>query len=175
MKSLIASTTLALLTLFAPAQEANEESLAAAERLLNIMGTQEQMAESFQAAMTPMLQPMIQQLQLNAEQVEELNSIFTSWWEDDIDQTTIIDKFKQLYAETFTAEELTELELFYQTPLGKKMLVTLPEVTQKGMEIGMLAAGEKQPELTAKIEAFTEKIMKENAPKAEEPKEEEGE
>ena len=178
MKALIASTTLALLTVFAPAQEANEEALAAAGKLIETMGVREEMAVGFKAAMEPMLQPMIQQMGLNAEQVAELNAIFSGWWENDIDQEAIITDYKKLYADTFSAEELAELELFYQTPLGKKMLLTMPELTQKGMQIGMTAAQAKQPELMAKMQAFQERITKENAPApapAEEPVEEEKE
>lgn len=169
MKALIASTTLALLTVFSPAQEASEESLAAASKLIETMGVREEMAMGFKTAMEPMLQPMIQQMGLNEAQIAELNAIFTGWWENDIDQDAIIDGYKQLYAETFTTEELTELELFYQTPLGKKLLLTLPELTQKGMQLGMTAAQAKQPELMAKMQAFQEHIAAENAPAEEEP------
>ena len=172
MKALIASTTLALLTVFAPAQEANEETLTAAGKLIETMGVREEMAVGFKAAMEPMLQPMIQQMGLNEEQVAELNGIFSGWWENDIDQEAIIDDYKKLYADTFSAEELTELELFYQSPLGKKMLLSMPELTQKGMQIGMTAAQEKQPQLMAKMQAFQERIAKENAPAEEKPVEE---
>ncbi|GHC59445.1 DUF2059 domain-containing protein [Roseibacillus persicicus] len=171
MKALIASTTLALLTAFSSAQEANEESLAAAAKLIETMEVRQEMATGFKAAMEPMLQPMIQQLGLNPEQVAELNEIFTSWWEEDVDQEAVIEKFKNVYAETFTAEELTELELFYQTPLGKKMLHLMPELTQKGMQIGMEAAQAKQPELMAKMKAFEEKVSKQKAPAEEAPAE----
>lgn len=167
MKALIASTTLALLTVFSAAQEGDEESLAAAGRLIETMGVREDMAAGFKAAMAPMLQPMIQQMGLNEVQVIELNAIFAGWWENDIDQDAIITQYKTLYAETFTTEELNELKLFYQTPLGKKLLITLPDITQKGMEIGMLAAQAKQPQLIEKMVAFEEQVAKENAPKEE--------
>lgn len=168
MKALIASTTLALLTALSPAQEAGEETLAAAGKLIDTMGVREEMAVGFKAAMKPMLQPMIQQMGLNEAQIVELNAIFTGWWENDIDQEAIIKNYKALYAETFTTEELIELELFYQTPLGKKLLLTMPDLTQKGMQIGMNAAQAKQPELMAKMQAFQEQVAKDNAPAKEE-------
>lgn len=173
MKALIVSTTLALLTVFAPAQDSNEEALTAAGKLIEAMGIREEMANGFKAAMEPMLQPMIQQMGLKPAQIAELNAIFNSWWEDDIDQDAIISEYQALYANTFTAEELKELGLFYQTPLGKKMLMTMPELTQKGMQIGMTAAQAKQPELIAKMEAFQERITGENAPAVEDTTEEE--
>ncbi len=158
MKVFIIITTLALLTSFASAQEVNEKSLAEASELIEIMELRTQISTSFEAAMQPMLEPMIEQMNLNPAQVTELSAIFTNWWENDIDQESIILKYSTLYASTFTLKELTGLKSFYQTPLGKKVLMTMPQLTQKGMEIGMTAAQEKQPQLTAKIEAFLASI-----------------
>ena len=164
MKALIASTTLAFLSVFSPAQEASDENLAAAGKLIETMGIRKDMDTNFKAAMQPMLQPMIQQMGLTPEQVTELNAIFSDWWENDVDQEAIITDFKKLYADTFSTEELKELGLFYETPLGKKMLMSMPELTQKGMQIGALAADAKQPQLKEKIEAFQKRVMEGNAP-----------
>ena len=158
MKALIVSTALACLTAFSSAEEPTDKALTAAEKLIETMGIREEMATGFKAAMEPMLQPMIQQMGLNEKQVEELNAIFTSWWEDDIDQEAIVSQFKVLYANSFTLEELTELQLFYQTPLGKKVLLSMPELTQKGMQIGMTAAQAKQAQLMEKMQAFQEQL-----------------
>ncbi len=167
MKALFLSATLLALALVSPAQETDEARITAAGKLIETMGIKDDMAVGFKAAMQPMLEPMIQQMGLNEVQVVELNALFTDWWENDIDQDSILGQFKSLYAETFTAEELTELELFYQTPLGRKLILTLPDLTQKGMQIGMTAAQEKQGELMAKVQAFQERVKKENAPEEE--------
>lgn len=166
MKALIASTTIALLTVFTPAQDVNEESLTAASSLIETMGVREELAVGFKAAMAPILQPMIQQMGLNGEQVTELNNIFTSWWENDIDQEAIIKEFQSLYAGVFTVEEMKELGMFYSTPVGQKVLLTMPQLTQEGMKIGQSAAEKKQPELMAKMQAFQEKVAKEQAAEA---------
>ena len=167
MKTLIASVTLALLTIITPAQEANEESLAAAGKLIETMGIRRELATNFQSAM----EPMIQQMGLPPEQAVKMRAIFGEWWEKDIDQEAVIAQFKKLYAETFSIDELAELELFYQTPLGQKVLKSTPAITQKGMQIGMAAAQTKQPELEARMKAFHEGTAKEQAPaeKATEP------
>lgn len=174
MKTLILTATLTFLTIFSSAQDAeNEKSMAAAEKLFATMKIQEDLTEGFQASMSVMLQPLVQQLGLNEEQVKELNTIITDWWENDIDQEKIMKDFKLLYAESYTAEELAELELFYQTPLGAKTLALTPELTQKGMEIGMLAAQEKQAILMEKMQAFEASLVPEPEPEPEPKKAEE--
>jgi len=172
MKAIIASTTLAFLSLFASAENGSPESLAAAGKLLETMDLKEEMATGFQLAMEPMIAPMVQQMGLNEAQVLELNQILTDWWGNDIDQDSIIEKIKVLYAERFTEEELNELALFYETDLGQKMLHTMPELTQAGMQIGMEEAGAQQGKLMEKMTAFQQRIAAENTPTEEEAAEE---
>lgn len=175
MKVFIASTTVAVLTLFASAQGPNEETNAAAAKLLKTMGVQEEMSVGFKSAMEPMLAPMIQELGLNEKQIVELNQIFTSWWEEDIDQNALIAKIQAIYAERFTVEELNDLVAFYETELGQKILHLMPELTQEGMQIGMEAAGAQQGKLMEKMQAFQERVAAENAPAEEKEAPAEGE
>jgi hypothetical protein len=42
-----------------------------------------------------------------------------------------------IFMETYTESELREIMNFYRTPIGKKTIQSLPEVTRKGMERGM--------------------------------------
>jgi hypothetical protein len=41
-----------------------------------------------------------------------------------------------IFMETYTESELRELVKFYRTPIGKKAIQTLPEITRKGIERG---------------------------------------
>lgn len=166
MKKLLLTATLTFLTVFASAEEANDESMAAAEKLLVTMKVQEDLTTNFKTSMEFMLQPMVQELRLSAEQTKKLNEIITDWWENDIDQKDIFKQYKVIYANNYTAEELAELELFYQTPLGAKVLALTPELTQRGMEIGMAAAQEKQPILMEKMQAFEASLTPEKNDKA---------
>lgn len=170
MKALIASAALILLPSLASAQKSDDESLAAAGKLVEAMGMKEQLKNGFEAAMRPRLQPMIQQMGLNAGQVAELNSIFSSWWNDDVDQDLIITRIQILWTESFTVEELKELELFYRSDLGKKMLLTLPTLTQKGMEIGLSIAESEQQTLQKKMEAFAQSLAESRPAPSEEKK-----
>ena len=48
----------------------------------------------------------------------------------------ITDQMVQVYARHFSADELRQLTTFYRTPVGQKVLQTLPAVSQESMAIG---------------------------------------
>ena len=74
------------------------------------------------------------------------------------------DEMVQLYAGAFTEKELKELTKFYQTPIGRKTIEQLPQLTAAGMELGQRRMQEHLPELQ---QAIAEK-MKNQPPGAEE-------
>jgi hypothetical protein len=41
-----------------------------------------------------------------------------------------------LYARTYSADELNQIAAFYRTPIGVKVLATMPKLTGEGMQIG---------------------------------------
>ncbi len=49
----------------------------------------------------------------------------------------LLEQFIPLYDETFTHEEIKQLNEFYETPVGKKTIQVMPELTQKGGALGM--------------------------------------
>ena len=59
----------------------------------------------------------------------------------------------KLYTEEFSEAELSELNKFYQTPTGKKMLGKMPTLMSKGAQIGSQRVQEHMPELQAAIAA----------------------
>ena len=157
MKALIASTTLAILTVLAPAQSA-------AEKLVETMQIRKELGISFKAAMQPTLQAMKQQLGLDEAQAKELNEIYGSWWDNDIDQDAIVSEYARLYSETFSEEEIKELTAFYGTPLGKKVLKQTPNLTAAGVKIGAAAAEGKRADLISKLQAFQARVEAGKAP-----------
>ena len=64
----------------------------------------------------------------------------------------IIDEIVPLYARHFTAGELHQLADFYQSPLGAKMLVTMPQIMSESMQIGQKLLA---PRIARQIEAAT--------------------
>ncbi|HEU5437474.1 MAG TPA: DUF2059 domain-containing protein, partial [Telluria sp.] len=47
----------------------------------------------------------------------------------------MITEMVPLYARTYTADEIRQLSAFYQTPLGQKMLRTMPQLSAESMKI----------------------------------------
>ncbi len=63
-----------------------------------------------------------------------------------------------LYAKNYTAEELAELNTFYQTPLGQKTVQLMPQLAAAGAKIGQSKMMAHMPEMKAMIEAELKKI-----------------
>jgi hypothetical protein len=63
----------------------------------------------------------------------------------------------KLYTDEFTEGELGELNKFYQTPVGKKMLGKMPTLMSKGAQLGSQRVQEHMPELQAAIAAEAQK------------------
>lgn len=57
----------------------------------------------------------------------------------------------QVYGQRFTVAELKQLLAFYQTPLGLKMLATMPQIAAESMRMGELKAQEIAPLLRERV------------------------
>ena len=131
------------------------ENLAAAKKLADVIGLKEQMNAGF-SAMMPMIDQVSVQLKLDAAGKTELIQLYKDWFEKDLDQEKMMNNIVILYAETFTSQELDGLREFYMTPLGKKTLKALPEVMQKGAQLGMEEAKTKEQALMTRLNTFIE-------------------
>ncbi len=78
------------------------------------------------------------------------------------------EEYIQLYAETFTEEELQGIIEFSKSPLGKKMAEKSPILMQKSMEIGRQHAQQVMPRVQQAIQDY----MKENIESAKEQRKE---
>jgi hypothetical protein len=63
-----------------------------------------------------------------------------------------------LYAKNYTAEELNELNKFYQTPLGQKTVQLMPQLAAAGAQIGQSKLASHMGELKIMVEAELKKI-----------------
>ncbi|TVZ25252.1 hypothetical protein JM83_0154 [Gillisia sp. Hel_I_86] len=59
--------------------------------------------------------------------------------------TNLFDQLAVVYMESFTEAELDQILDFYATPVGKKMTVELPVITEKSMQIGQMWGMKLQP------------------------------
>ena len=53
-------------------------------------------------------------------------------------QAALTDEIVDVWARNFTADDVKALRAFYATPLGQKLIATLPTVTQQGMTAGQV-------------------------------------
>ncbi len=63
-----------------------------------------------------------------------------------------------LYAKNFTAEELAEMNTFYQTPVGQKTVQLMPQLAAAGAQIGQSKLAAHMGELKTMIETELKKI-----------------
>ena len=79
---------------------------------------------------------------------------FLSW-------KSIEPEITEIYKEAFSEAELRELIGFYQTPIGKKVLKVLPELSQKGMDL----AQRRLTQNMTKLQEFAKKAGKPSSAK----------
>ncbi len=77
---------------------------------------------------------------------------------DGLSWESLKEEYIQLYAETFTEEELQGIIEFSKSPLGEKMAEKSPILMQKSMEIGRQHAQQVMPQVQQAIQDY----MKEN-------------
>ena len=123
------------------------------EKLFAIIGIDKQMNAGFEA-MLPVVDRQASQLNLSPSAKEELRNIYKTWFNDDFDRNNIKRQLIQVYADTFTEEEINELIVFYQTPVGQKFLNETPKLTKIGAKIGMEEARSKQYLLNQRLQPF---------------------
>lgn len=133
--------------------ETKKESVA---RLLEAMKVEEQMVGGFEA-MLPIVNQLSAKLQLDRAETEELKNIYRDWFDNDFDKFYISTQIADVYADTFTHDEIKSMVEFYQTPVGQKLVEKSPELAKIGARFGMEEAQRKQKELLERLGPFIEK------------------
>jgi hypothetical protein len=70
---------------------------------------------------------------------KQLPNVPTEFWDECIKEFSpqeMIDLVAPIYAKYYTEDELVQLIQFYKTPLGKKVIETLPMITQDSYSAG---------------------------------------
>ncbi|CCW20098.1 hypothetical protein EBBID32_44690 [Sphingobium indicum BiD32] len=82
---------------------------------------------------------------------EEMNSAFVGRKQD------LVDSARDVYAESFTLGELTDMLTFYTSPTGKVFVDKMPAITmqqmQRGGVIGQKAAADALPKIFDRMRA----------------------
>lgn len=115
----------------------------AVEQLLKTMRSEENMA----AVADEMVN---QQLQMQPC-LEPLRAVFKNFMKDALNWGVMKEDMITLYASEFSPSEINEMNTFYKTPVGQKVVDKLPKLAGKGAEISMKAVEKEQPKLQAAI------------------------
>jgi hypothetical protein len=117
----------------------------AAEELVRTMHLGEQMR-----AMVPAL---IENFSAMRPQDPKLRQIMQQFFDTWFTAAELEPRIVEIYADTFTEQELKQYVRFYKTPAGQKLLEKSPELSARGMEIGRQIVTEHKADLIKIIEA----------------------
>jgi hypothetical protein len=83
--------------------------------------------------------------------VEIIKEVTTSYISKFMNSQETMDSFVELYAKHFTHEEVKAITAFYETPTGKKVVSTMPELTAESMQIAQRRMATMIPDLQAEL------------------------
>lgn len=130
---------------------AGKDAEAAATRLLDAMDMQAVLDASLDASLNA-------KLSQNPE-LAPYRDVFLGFFAKYMSYEALKPKLAAVYAEEFSAAELDAAAAFYSTPTGKRFLVKLPILFNKGVEIGQQAVAEHLPELQEAVEAESRRLQ----------------
>ena len=123
-----------------------------AEKLLNMVGTQEVMEQS-------MSQMLDIQLQLNPA-LAPYKGVMMEFLNENMSYESLKPELIKMYSEEFTSSELREINAFYSTDVGKKSIEKMPSLMMQGGQLGATRVQENIGDLQAMIQAESERIQK---------------
>lgn len=135
--------TLSALALLSPAggafaqqrAPADPAALTEAKKLLLAMGSEKQFELVIHTMMKGLTDVYARQLPQHATAIGEVMGKIAARFIERKGEA--IDMVAPLYAERFSVAELKEIAAFYATPIGQKLIRTLPEITQASVTVGM--------------------------------------
>ncbi|GJJ05219.1 hypothetical protein RugamoR64_57570 [Duganella rhizosphaerae] len=172
MKKIVASIVTAFALVSAPAfAQADAASTAAAKELFEAMnyrtlmtGVMQQMSQNIGQSMragaeaaikgNPNTTPEQKQQELAKVDAElpAAIGVLQGAMNDPALIEDILTETVPLYARTYSADELKQIAAFYRTPIGAKMLATMPKLTAEAMQIGQQVAARRITPLLQKLQ-----------------------
>lgn len=146
---------------FARADDASHRQ--AALRLLEVSqarGVLDQMLDS----MDTVIEQQFEALDLSEEgreAVEQRRSEMHAWLTEALDWESMSEFLVATYVELFTESELEELGDFYASPLGQKMIQTMPAIMQRSMQWGAMRVQQVMPELERRMQTMSSELEEE--------------
>lgn len=128
-----------VVTSSASAQDISDSHRNAAEALLQSLDMESLLNQSIQVS-----------LDIQLEQQPEIapyRDIMEAFFEKHMSWSSLKPALIQIYAESFTEDELDDITAFYRTPTGQKAARLTPVLMEQGMLLGQRAVQENLPEL----------------------------
>jgi len=147
---LIICSILLFSTCVAPAQTPSPEAMTAARSLVTTLGLSDQYKALLPVILLS-LKPVLTQERPEMERafdavLPKMAEVYAPYY------TAMVDAAAAVYANTFTVDELRDIEVFYSRPAGKKLLeksqVIAQQTTQVGQETGRKATEALRARLT---------------------------
>jgi hypothetical protein len=117
----------------------------AIEELFKVIGIEKQMVAG--------VDNMADVLTQSNPAMAPFRDVISEWAKKYLTWETMGKELAKLYKQKFSEAEVRELIAFYKTPLGQKVLTTMPDLMQAGMEIGRKIGEEHSFELQLMIAA----------------------
>lgn len=115
----------------------------AAQELLAVMDMERNLKKTTDA--------LIEQQKQQMPMMAQYEDIMRDFMAKALNWSELKDDYARMYAEIYTESELRQLRDLYQTPLGQRLLSTLPEVAAKSSEISNRRLQEHLPEMQQRI------------------------
>jgi uncharacterized protein len=112
-----------------PAPAPDPKTLAAARRVLEATGASKMVQGLWPSVFETMKQS---QPSIPEDAWESIDREFRAFFSSD----EFLSQIATIYAGSFTEDELTQMAAFYETPLGKKIVAKMPEVTTQCFQLG---------------------------------------
>jgi uncharacterized protein len=118
-----------LLTALTLSYAADAGAVKSAEKLLEVM----EMDKNYDRLMEQMADMQVQQNSAFADKKEEVMAFFNKYMGYEQLKPDLV----AMYSDVYTEKELNDLIVFYKTPTGKKSVSLMPELAQKGSQLGV--------------------------------------
>ncbi|MDD9224644.1 DUF2059 domain-containing protein [Aeromonas hydrophila] len=127
-----------------------------AQELVNLLNS-EQQAEQLQAQMIPLI---IRGAGEHAQELAQHRDVLEAWVSRYLSWGAMSTEVAAIYRKHFTEAELKQLIAFYQSPVGKKSLDTMPALFQESSLVGQSLAERNMPALQAMLDEAKRKATK---------------
>jgi len=137
-------------------QTAPVGDLKAAQALVEIMN----MKVTFEQGKEAMIKAQVQ----SNPSLAQFEDLMRQFVEKYLTWDQVEGKFVNIYADIFTESEIRELIQLYQTPTGKKLLTSMPDIMNRSMQITQQQLQPHLPELQRQISARVQQQRQQQQP-----------